>query len=113
MNPAARLFFNNWYFDKVYYYLLGRTGFGAASLFSYIDSKVIDRAIHIFATGNVVLAHLIGWFDRTIVDGLVNFSVFIAGRTGGITRSLQLGKIQAYFSITLIALILFIIWLIF
>jgi NADH-quinone oxidoreductase subunit L len=112
MNPAARLFFNNWYFDKVYYYLLGRTGFGAASLFSYIDSKVIDRAIHIFATGNVVLAHLIGWFDRTIVDGLVNFSVFIAGRTGGITRSLQLGKIQAYFSITLIALILFIIWLI-
>jgi NADH-quinone oxidoreductase subunit L len=112
MSPGGRLFFHNWYFDKIYYYLLIRTGFGAANLFTYIDKKIIDKVIHIFAMGNVVLAHLIGWFDKRIVDGTVNFSVFMAGRAGGITRSLQMGKIQTYFSITLIALILFIIWLI-
>jgi NADH-quinone oxidoreductase subunit L len=112
MNPGVRLFFNNWYFDKIYYYVLIRTGFAAANLFTYIDRRIIDKALHIFAMGNVVLAHLIGWFDKRIVDGTVNLSVFMAGRAGGITRSLQMGKIQAYFSITLIALILFIIWLI-
>jgi NADH-quinone oxidoreductase subunit L len=112
MHPLSRFFFNNFYFDKAYYYLLGIPGFWFANTFRFIDTKIIDGAIHMFTVWTVVFAHILGWFDRKIVDGFINLTVFVAGRTGGMTRSLQMGKIQAYFSITLIALILFIIWLI-
>jgi NADH-quinone oxidoreductase subunit L len=112
MHPLRKFFFNNFYFDKAYYYLLGIAGFRLANIFRYIDVKIIDGAIHAFAVWTVVFAHILGWFDRSIVDGLVNLSGYVAGRTGGVTRSLQMGKIQSYFIITLMALILFIIWLI-
>jgi NADH-quinone oxidoreductase subunit L len=112
VDPVRRFFFNNFYFDKAYYYLLGIPGFWLANTFRFIDTKIIDGALHLFAVVTVVFAHMLGWFDRKIVDGLINLTVFVSGRTGGMTRSLQMGKIQSYFSITLIALILFIIWLI-
>ncbi|MFL5730636.1 MAG: NADH-quinone oxidoreductase subunit L [Cytophagaceae bacterium] len=111
MNPAARFFFHNFYFDKVYGRILGAGSFRAARLVTYIDTKIIDGLIHGFTIWTVAFAHLTGWFDRVIIDGLVNLTVFVSSRAGGITRSMQMGKIQAYFTITLIALILFIIWL--
>jgi NADH-quinone oxidoreductase subunit L len=107
-----RFFFNNWHLDRVYYHLLNRSGFAIATVCRVTDEKIIDGAIHVFAVANVVLAHIIGWFDRNIVDGLISFSVLVSAKTGAMSRSLQMGKVQSYFSITLIALILFIIWLI-
>jgi NADH-quinone oxidoreductase subunit L len=112
MHPVSRFFFNNWYFDKAYYYLLVVSGFRLATIFRYLDKKIIDGAIHVFAIWTVVFAHILGWFDRAIVDGIISLSVFLAGRGGAVTRSIQMGKIQSYFVITLIALILFIIWMI-
>jgi NADH-quinone oxidoreductase subunit L len=57
-----------------------------------------------------VLAHFIAWVDKAIVDGVVNLSAYFSIKAGAMTRSLQMGRIQGYFIISLIALIFFIIW---
>ncbi len=42
------------------------------------------------------LAFLIGWFDRYIVDGIVNFVTWLTKQSGILLRSLQNGKVQDY-----------------
>ena len=42
------------------------------------------------------LAVIIGWFDRYIVDGIVNFVTWLTQQSGILLRSLQNGKVQDY-----------------
>ncbi|WP_234735228.1 NADH-quinone oxidoreductase subunit L [Tellurirhabdus bombi] len=75
-----------------------------------LDQRVIDGAVHLVATGNVVLAHMLSWADRSLVDGLVNGGAWLAGRMGQLTRSVQGGRIQSYIVSAVIGLLL-IVWL--
>jgi NADH-quinone oxidoreductase subunit L len=104
------LFFHNFYLDNFYYKTLVNTGFKAARLFKNIDQRVIDLFVHALAVSQVVFAHFIAWVDRALLDGMVNMTAYFSGKAGAMTRSLQLGKIQGYFIISLLALIFFIIW---
>jgi NADH-quinone oxidoreductase subunit L len=108
--PARSFIFHNFYLDQFYFKVLVVTGFKAAYIFKKIDKKLIDGLVHAFAVFNVVLAHFIAWVDRAIVDGVVNLSAYFSGKAGAMTRSLQMGRIQGYFIISLIALIFFIMW---
>lgn len=82
----------------------------AATSTDRIDRTWIDKGLHFIAYANVTIAHLVGWFDRNIIDGLVHTVAATARGIGSFTRSFQSGKIQMYIFWAALALIIFIIW---
>ena len=75
------------------------------------DQRVVDGAVNGLGMGSVVFAHLISWFDRYVVDGLVNGLVWVAGRIGKLTRSLQSGYVQSYIATAVVSLLVLLWWL--
>jgi NADH-quinone oxidoreductase subunit L len=110
-SPVSGLLVNNWYLDSVYYYLLVIPGTKSAEFFNKADKKIIDGFIHFIAIFHVVLAHVIAWFDRIFVDGLVHLIVMVVKRGGVISRSIQTGKVQAYYVFALLVTIILILWI--
>lgn len=107
-----RVLSNNWYLDKFYHRVLIMNGFRIAFAFKKADKKVIDPFIHYVAVAHVVFAHLLSWTDRVLVDGTVHLSAYLAGRTGKFTKSFQGGRVQNYFLIAVIAMVLLVVWVV-
>ena len=76
-----------------------------------MDRKWIDGLLHVMASLQVAFAHLIGWWDNSIIDGSVNGLAMVAKGTGSITRSFSSGKIQSYILWSMLGLIIFIVWI--
>jgi NADH-quinone oxidoreductase subunit L len=79
----------------------------------YFDRRWIDGFIHASAYAQVTVSHLVGWFDRAIVDGTVNGIASLSRGVGNFTRSFQGGKIQSYILWAILAIIIFLIWILF
>ncbi len=79
--------------------------------FKILETNVVDGMINAVARLSVVLAHLTGWLDRFLVDGLVKGASFAAHLAGTLVRTVQNGKIQSYFIVTFVSLILLFIWM--
>src|SRR5690606_1398385 len=75
-----------------------------------IDKQIIDGAIHASAYAQVIFAHVVGWIDRTFVDGSVNAIARLTGLGGKFIRSFQGGNIQLYIFWSVFAISIFIIW---
>ena len=65
-------------------------------LASGIDRELIDRLINGLAWAARQVAGLDAWFDRTVVDGLVNATGRITWNTGLEFRRLQTGRLRQY-----------------
>jgi NADH-quinone oxidoreductase subunit L len=78
-----------------------------------IDRKVIDKIIHGLTYLQITMAHITGWSDRYLVDGLVNGAAYSAKGIGLLTRSLANGKIQSYLLWALAGLLIFILWILY
>jgi NADH-quinone oxidoreductase subunit L len=76
------------------------------------DVKIIDRFIHFFAITQVVLAHIVAWLDKVLVDGLITLLTSITSKLGAFSRSFQTGKVHGYFIFALMATIILLIWII-
>lgn len=88
-----KIAFHHYYLDTAFMAMVAIfVRFG--KLLYTIENKVIDNIINKFAIVNVVLAHIIKWVDKYIVDGLVNFSALLAAFAGRRVRLLSSGKIQ-------------------
>jgi NADH-quinone oxidoreductase subunit L len=105
----SRLSEQNWYLDALYNRLIVRPFMRFARLSYWFDRRIIDRLVDLIGMGNVVLAHVISWVDRMIVDGLVNGASSLAHQFGSLTRSVQNGRVQSYIASAVVGLLL-IIW---
>lgn len=78
---------------------LNKTGIGFAQLVqTKIDQKV-DSLIHWLVRLQVILAHLMSWIDRWIVDGLlVKGSMKISYLWGSVLSKWQSGQVQSYWA---------------
>ncbi|WP_221417981.1 NADH-quinone oxidoreductase subunit L [Fulvivirga kasyanovii] len=112
VNKLQALSYNNWHLDEAYKLIIEKPVLWIANGLSAFEKRVIDKAIDGFAVINVIIAHLIGWIDRMVVDGFVNFSVFFAGRIGVMTKSLQGGRVQSYILIAVFGIVIMIFWII-
>ena len=83
--PLHNLFSNKWYFDELY-------GFLSGSIY-------------------LVFANLCSWFDKNVIDGLVNLTAFSVSSTGSVLRVLQQGRVQSYLTIMTFCTVLFFAWL--
>jgi NADH-quinone oxidoreductase subunit L len=104
---------NALYLDTVYNWIITKPTLAVSAMASTIDSKWIDGALHYATYINVTFAHLITWFDATIVDGIVHSFAATARGIGSLARSFQGGKIQLYIFWAALGLIIFIIWILF
>ncbi len=101
----------SYYVDRIFEMVISKPARKISTLAEKIDRKWIDGIIHAGAYFQVTLAHIIGWVDQFIVDGSVNGMARLAGGLGAFTRSFQNGKIQLYIFWTVLAIIIFLIWM--
>jgi NADH-quinone oxidoreductase subunit L len=104
---------NIFYLDTFYTFMVGRTTLQLAWVTDRFDRRWIDGVLHASAYTQVTIANLAGWFDRAIVDGIVNGLARIAQWIGALIRSFQEGKIQLYIFWASLAIIIFLIWTLF
>ncbi|MEM1136338.1 MAG: hypothetical protein AAGI07_10915, partial [Bacteroidota bacterium] len=105
--------FNFWYIDYVFNPILKSVLTKTATKMVYFDKKILDNTIDSFAILQVVLAHIISWIDRIIVDGFIKFTAWLTGKSGDLSRKVQGGKIQAYISWTLFTTLLLVLFIFF
>ncbi len=75
------------------------------------EKNIIDSLVNIVAKITVVLAHMVGWTDRHVTDGGVKLIVGTAKGAGQVVRLFQNGKIQSYFLVTFVSVLLLLLWL--
>lgn len=72
----------------------------------FIDLKIVDRIVNIAGYLTVIVAHLVGRFDKIIIDGSVGGMAWLAGFLGNRVRGIQNGKIQSYFVALIIGILI-------
>ncbi|UZR95609.1 NADH-quinone oxidoreductase subunit L [Chondrinema litorale] len=112
-NVFYKLSYNFWYLDKLFDPELKNILIKTASTLAYFDKKWIDKTIDNFAITQVVIAHVIAWIDRIIIDGFVKTLVWLTGKTGNFSRKIQGGKVQSYISAALVTTLLIALFFIF
>jgi NADH-quinone oxidoreductase subunit L len=75
------------------------------------EVRIVDAFVDGVAKWSVVLAHIVSWGDRNIVDGGVKLTVFTIKSAGQGVRGFQNGKIQSYYLVTALGVFLLILWL--
>lgn len=106
----ASVLFQGFYINKIVNKLFESPALRVAELTAHTDKKWIDGLLHTSAYFQLIAAHVTGWFDHAIIDGVVNTTAGLARQMGSFTRSFQSGKIQLYVFWAVFAIIIFIIW---
>ena len=109
----ARISYHNWYLDKIYDKVfvipaLKLSGWNAA-----IDRKIIDPFLEGLAVANVVLAHIIGWIDKNLIDGMVNYLARVTRMFAKLFSKVQSGQVQSYYIWALLFLMGLLLWVMF
>ena len=104
------LSYRNWFLDDAFRMMVVWPGKFGAQLAWLFDQKVVDALVNFFGMAVVVLAHLVNWLDRYVVDGLVRLTAFASGRLGQLSRAKN-GRVQTYFVVALSGFLLVLIWL--
>ncbi|MBL7857203.1 MAG: NADH-quinone oxidoreductase subunit L [Cyclobacteriaceae bacterium] len=110
-NFNVKIFQRAFYLDFIYQLLFEKPVLALASFTDRIDRHWIDGVLHSGVYAQVTLAHIIGWFDKWIIDGSVNAVAATSNGLGSFTRSFQGGKIQLYIFWSIFGLIIFLIWM--
>ena len=108
----ARVSYHNWYLDKIYAKVFVTPTLQVSRWNAAIDKRIIDPVLDGLAVTNVVLAHVIGWIDKNLVDGLVNFLARIIRSFANLFSKVQNGKVQSYYIWALLSLLGLLIWVI-
>ncbi|MTI40580.1 NADH-quinone oxidoreductase subunit L [Fulvivirga lutimaris] len=103
-----RLSLSNWFLDTIYQKVIVTRLVAVGKYVALFEAKVIDRAVNLLGILVTVFSHIVGWFDRAIVDGVVSITVFTTGRIGVLTKSVQGGKVQQYILAAVIGLLIII-----
>ncbi|MGC8861439.1 MAG: NADH-quinone oxidoreductase subunit L [Armatimonadota bacterium] len=103
----ARMVENKYYIDEIYQATIIRALMAASWVSFMFDKWVIDYAI-VDGVGYMtrLASDLWGWFDRTVVDGLVNLIGWITRAAGSALRYFQTGVAQQYVFLLVTALVI-------
>ncbi|MBT32658.1 MAG: NADH-quinone oxidoreductase subunit L [Thalassobius sp.] len=112
-NIFYKLSYNFWYLDRVFDPGLKNILIKTSTTLAKFDKKWLDKTIDNFAIGQVVIAHVIAWVDRIMVDGLIKTLVWFTGKAGNFSRKIQGGKVQSYISAALVTTLLIALFFIF
>ncbi|MEK7669956.1 MAG: hypothetical protein AAB330_01820, partial [Bacteroidota bacterium] len=79
---------------------------------SVLSTKVGYGVVGLGVTGLTFFLFYVGvgGFDNKIVDGLVNFTAYLAGFFGLLARRVQTGKVQTYLAFVILGVMIFFLW---
>ncbi len=107
-SAIVSLSFNNWFLDKIYNKLVVSPLMWLSTIISRMEKRIVDTFVNLSGISTVILANIIGWIDRAIIDGIVNGSVYTIGRVGVITKSISGTKAQSYILLAVIGILIII-----
>lgn len=87
---------NKWYIDELYNSTAIKGTMVLSRMLFWFDKYIIDGIVNGSAYVTRFVSYLSKLFDTFVVDGLVNFSAFITGFFGASLRRVQTGKVQTY-----------------
>lgn len=96
---------NKWYVDEIY----GATFIGGTlklgDILAWFDKWIVDGLVNGTAAFTRVFSKISGYFDNYVVDGLVNATAFISGFIGLNFKRIQTGKVQTYLVLVIFSII--------
>jgi len=92
------------YFDELYYAVFLGITMGISRLCGWFDKLVVDGLVNLAGRSVRSFSWLAGQNDSIIVDGAVNGSAQVAQAVGFVVRVPQTGRIRMYVTVFLIAL---------
>jgi NADH-quinone oxidoreductase subunit L len=103
----AKIVENKYYIDEIYHATVIRGLMVAAAIMYWFDKWVVDYAI-VNGVGflSLIASRAWGWFDRYIIDGIVNLVGWITGFVGRSVRHLQTGVAQQYVFLLVAAVVI-------
>jgi NADH-quinone oxidoreductase subunit L len=102
---------NNFQFMPNFWPQMFRVVFFKSRIAQFIEIKVIDKTVQFAYESQVVLAHLVGWFDFHVVDGiLVKSTSALSQRIGFYASKWQSGQVKMYWILIFITFGLFILY---
>lgn len=87
---------NRYWIDNVYDAIGAKAYWGFAKAFDWFDRRVIDGIVNAVGRGGLVAAAGSDYFDRKVVDGAVNLVSRETVRSGMRLRQRQTGQVQSY-----------------
>jgi NADH-quinone oxidoreductase subunit L len=109
-NANTSLLREAFYFDTIINRSFEVPVMKAAGLMQVVDKRWIDGAIHVTVYAYTIVAHVVGWLDRIIVDGFVDGMAWSVKLVGYWSRRFQREGVQLYIYWSVFTIIIFIIW---
>lgn len=96
----------NFYLDDIYKKAVIEAQLKLSVFVYWFDKQIVDGVVNATGYIQVVIAHIIGWVDQAVVDGFVNLVARMADFVGNRTRQVQGGNVQLYFAWAVFGLLL-------
>ncbi|KAA0244738.1 MAG: NADH-quinone oxidoreductase subunit L [Chlorobiota bacterium] len=104
--PLYKFSYNKWYFDELYHKTFIAGTLGLSWLVAWFDRVIVDGIVDGSATVTKVFSNFIGKFDNVVVDGLVNLMAWISAMIGLMFRKVQTGKVQTYIIMVIFSIVI-------
>ena len=104
IRPIHSLIYKKYYIDEIYNFIFVSGAKMIMTVLSAFDKYVIDLMVNLSGYILRLKAHIIDWFDRRVVDGIVNSAAGITLTAGTYLRRMQTGRLQAYVMILIVVL---------
>lgn len=109
----GKLSFSGWHLDAIYEKVFVSGYLKFSHLINRFDDRIVDGIINGIGISGVVLAKLIGFIDRFLVDGLVNLMGAVSKSVGQLLTKTQSPQIQRQILWLILALILILVTILF
>ncbi|MDX5349052.1 MAG: NADH-quinone oxidoreductase subunit L [Hymenobacteraceae bacterium] len=107
----ARFAFRHFYLDAVFNTIFVKPAQKLSEATAATDTKVIDTAVNAAGVGAVIMAKIIGLFDKWIVDGFVNLTAGASAKIGSLGKNLQNESLQQYYIFSVIGVVAIVLYL--
>jgi NADH-quinone oxidoreductase subunit L len=110
--PIYRTVLNKYYIDEFANKTVIRLSMVTAHVLKWFDATIIDGFVLTVGRTNKIAGSVAAWFDKTFIDGLVNLVGAISHAFGAAFRLIQTGRIQQYVSFAVAGGLLTVAWFI-
>jgi NADH-quinone oxidoreductase subunit L len=97
-----KLSYKSFYVDKIVFLLIIQPNIQISRSIAWFDVKLVDNTINLIGIFQVVLAHILAWIDKNVIDKIVITVTSIISLMAKLAIKIQSGKIQNYFYLVLI-----------
>lgn len=100
-----------WYIDELFDVTVIKGTYLLAAVMSWIDKYIVDGLVNLGARITMILGRFGAGFDKYVVDGLVNLVAWINGVLSMFVRKFQTGKVQTYVTLAMVFIVIFVMYI--